>query len=185
MPVSTIVIQPSATRAAHRALTAIILAGAVAVAAACGTTDPVLAHDPLAGLTEASATDSAGNPAPTTTDAGPGSFHGTVLGPSEPGAGNDSLLTAPRIAGVRVTVYRVDGEGRVGEVTADLGIPLDHVFTDAQGRFQLPVLPGGRYAVGFVPPAGSPYSGVFAIADAHPTSNTHPWWVVLPRRTTP
>ncbi len=157
-----------------------ILAGAMAAFTACGTTDPDRRFDPLAGLAHASATDSVGNSAPAPTATGPGAFRGTVLGPSLPGAGNDSLATAPRVEGVRVTVYPVDGEGGIGEPTPDVGIPLDHVFTDAQGRFQLPEMPAGRYAVGFFPPVGSPYRGVYVIADAHPGSNTHPWWVVLP-----
>jgi hypothetical protein len=149
--------------------------------AACGTTDVEVERSPLDGFAEATATDSAGNPLPPPTGTGPGSFRGTVLGPSAPGAGNDSLATAPRLAGVRVTAYPLDRSGAVGETTADLGVPIANVFTDSVGAFQLPTLPAGEYAVSFAPSEGSGYAGVYVITQAHPTSNATPWWVVLPR----
>lgn len=125
---------------------------------------------PLDGLTQYAGTDSTGTPPPppptgTTT---PGYFQGTVIGPSEPGAGSDSLATAPRIAGVRVSAYAALEQG-----------PVASVVTGADGRFVLPLLPGGHYAVTFTPPINSPYGGVWATAPAHAQSHTHPWWVVL------
>ncbi|MCC7003488.1 MAG: hypothetical protein IT357_15130 [Gemmatimonadaceae bacterium] len=162
-----------------RALASAALALTLGVAA-CGTTD-VEIESPLDGFAEATATDSAGNPLPPPTGTGPGSFRGTVLGPSAPGAGNDSLATAPRIAGVRVTAYPLNRDGVVGEVTADIGLPIAHVFTDSLGVFQMPTLPSGRYAVLFAPSDGSGYAGVYVTTEAHPTSNATPWWVVLPR----
>lgn len=127
---------------------------------------------PLDGLVQYAGTDSIGAPPPPATgNPTAGYFRGTVVGPSAPGAGNDSLATAPRIAGVTVSVY------------AELeGSPVASVVTGADGRFVLPTLPGGHYAVTFTPPINSPYGGVWATAPIHAASHTHPWWVVLWKR---
>ena len=132
---------------------------------------------PLSGLAREDTRDSVGNPPPpppvgTPT---PGSVHGTVLGPSEPGAGNDSLETAPRVVGATVTAYPVESMG----VEPDLGPAAASVVTDANGKFALPELPGGEYVVTFNPPANSPYGGVWVTTVIHSGSNEHPWWVVL------
>src|SRR5215218_2086916 len=78
----------------------------VAVAlVACGDTEPTQPNSsPLAGLNKTVSNDSVETSNPTTTS-GPGYFRGTVLGPALPGAGNDSLKTAPKIAGVVVTIF--------------------------------------------------------------------------------
>ena len=57
--------------------------------------------------------------------------------------------------------------------------PVATVITGADGRFVLPTLPAGHYAVTVTPPVNSPYGGVWATAPAHAESHTHPWWVVL------
>jgi hypothetical protein len=103
-----------------------------------------------------------------------------VLGQSEPNAGNDSLETAPRVAGVRVTAYPYLGASTSG--APDLGPEAASVITGADGAFQLPELPGGEYAVTFEPPANSIYQGVWVHAISHSGSNEYPWWVVLPKK---
>jgi hypothetical protein len=135
---------------------------------------------PLEGLSVRTASDSAGAtvpPAPS--EPSPGTFRGTVLGAAEPGSGNDSLTTMPRIVGARVSAYPVVDNSvtppRVGVLAATL-------LTDANGRFELPQLPGGLYVVTVEPPAGSAFGGVWVSATAHSLSAEHPWWVVLWRR---
>lgn len=142
-----------------------------------GSVDPVVS--PLAGLASFAAADSAGNPPPPppTTAATPGYFRGTVIGPSASGAGNDSLQTAPRVVGATVRAYPVLG-GSAGQW--QLGDVLGTATTDANGQFTLAQLPGGNYVVTITPPAGSPYRGVYATAEAHGQSHVYPWWVVLP-----
>jgi hypothetical protein len=147
----------------------------VAIATACsseGTSGP--AGDPLAGLTIAERGDTAPAP-PVSTPRSPGYFVGTVYG-YEPGP--DTLASAVRLEGARVTAYiRVDGsEG----VTA--GRQVASVFTNAQGYFQLPTLPGGEYVVAFVPAAASPYQGGWTVAEAWQQSGDSPWWIMLPRK---
>ena len=131
----------------------------------------------LAGLAPRTAADSVGNPPPPPpTNPTPGSFHGTVLGPSEPGAGNDSLATAPRVSGAVVAAYPVTG-GSQADPT--LGPAAASVTTGANGKFQLPTLSGGEYVVTFTPPANSIYGGVWVTAVTSANSNDHPWWVTL------
>lgn len=127
---------------------------------------------PLDGLVQYGSTDSTGTPPPPPVGTpAPGFFQGTVVGPSTPGAGNDSLATAPRIAGVTVAAY----------TQLDIA-PVASVVTSADGRFVLPTMPGGHYVVTFTPPPGSPYGGVWASAPVHATSSNHHWWVVLWKR---
>jgi hypothetical protein len=146
-----------------------------ALAVACS--DPTGSENsPLAGLAVRAGTDSVGNqPPPQPTTPTPGSFHGTVLGAST-GTGGDTLLTAPRIAGVVVTAYPVTG-GTPAAPT--LGSAEATVTTGADGKFQLPQLDGGEYVVTFNPPSGSIYGGVWVTAWTSSMSNDHPWWVVL------
>ena len=161
------------------ALAFVALLAAVVACSDDELTDP--GASPIAGLVAKSATDSVGNapPAVPPGNATPGSFHGTVLGPSQPGAGNDSLQTAPRVAGATVTAYPVlGGDG----ANARLGAAVATALTGADGKFQLATLAGGEYTVTIVPPASGPYAGVWVTAIAHATSNVHPWWVVLPRK---
>ncbi len=149
------------------------------LAAACGGGGDALIppFSPTAGLNNFAGTDSAGNPLPPVPPGeSNGYFTGTVLGPSAPGAGNDSLATAPRVVGARITAYpALSPAGAAGP----LGPAVVEMFTDAQGRFTLPPLQGGLYVVTITPPTGSPYGGVWVTAHAHSGSHLHPWWVVL------
>jgi hypothetical protein len=143
--------------------------------AACTDAPTNAEPSPLAGLSPATVFDSVGNtPPPPVGTAGPGTFHGTVLGPSLVGAGGDTLATAPRVAGARVAAIPV-----LGGTAPPFGPEEGAVITDANGRFQLPLLAGGEYIVTVTPRAGSIYGGVWSAATAHATSNDHPWWVVL------
>lgn len=150
--------------------------------AACEMGDPDTgAPNPLAGLRALDARDSTGTlvPEPPEGDPTTGHFVGTVLGPSAPGSGNDSLATAPRVVGARLTAYPIITSG---VASGTLGAAAAEIWTGADGRFTLPPLAGGPYVVTVTPPAGSPYQGVFVTATAHATSHEHPWWVVLPLR---
>lgn len=151
---------------------------AVAIAAACSTDTTVQPNpSPLAGLNHSESGDTANvNHSPTGT--GPGYFRGTVLGPSAPGAGNDSLNTAPRIAGVVVTIY----QRQSGVDTVAVGDAKGTVTTGADGKFTLPTLPAGEYVVTFVPPSNSGYYGAYAFGPLRENSSDFPWWVVLAKK---
>ena len=153
----------STTKWFSRSAPSLVLLASLLVA--CDENDPTRSgSSPLSGLSQAPGKDSTGSPPPPPPAIPtPGYFHGTVLGPSAPGAGNDSVATAPRVAGVVVTVYpRISSSS----ATPDVGPAAATVVTGADGKFQLPTIAGGEYVVTFNPPAGSPYGGV---------------WVTLPR----
>ena len=155
----------------------LMLTFAAGLTVACSDGPTESEDSPLAGLAQRDAADSVGNPLPPPpTNPTPGSFHGTVLGPSEPGSGNDSLATAPRVLGAVVTAYPVTGGT---EVNPTLGNVAATVTTGADGKFQLPTLAGGTYVVTFNPPASSIYGGVWVTAATSANSNDHPWWVIL------
>ena len=167
-------------RATSRAsrVTAVTLIALTASFAACdGVTDPGQ-RSPLDGLQYAVGTDSVGNPPPppvgTTT---PGYFQGTVLGPSTPGGGPDTLATALRVAGARLAAFAMPNSGMV--TPENLGEEIAAVTTGADGKFVFPTLPGGSYVVTVTPPATSIYGGVWVTATVHSTSHEFPWWVVL------
>ena len=144
---------------------------------ACSDSPTETGNSPLTGLAQRDGKDSVGNPLPPPpVTPVPGSFHGTVLGPSQPGSGGDTLATAPRIGGVVATAYPVTG-GTQEHPT--LGAAAATVTTSADGKFQLPTLPGGTYVVTFNPPASSIYGGVWVTAAISATSNDWPWWVIL------
>ena len=147
---------------------------------ACGSDNPTASDDsPLAGLTKTEGRDSTGTSVPNPPTPGtPGYFRGTVLGPSVPGAGNDSLATAPRISGVVVTAYPRLSDG----VPPEVGAAAATVTTGSDGKFQLPTLSAGEYVVTFNPPSGSIYTGVWVTATAYAGSSEWPWWVVLPKK---
>jgi hypothetical protein len=130
-------------------------------------------QSPLAGLVSIDANDTvpespAPQPSPT-----PGSFHGTVRG-YEPGP--DTLASAVKLPNVKVTAYvRIS----VSTDSIGTGTVAGSTLTDANGDWQLPTLPGDEYIVTFVPPEGSKYRGVWAIATAHSGSNQSPWFIML------
>lgn len=161
-----------------RRLFALVFLGALAVITACddkGLTDAN--RSPLAGLARADGTDSLGNAPPPATDLESGYFRGRVLGQADPIPGQDSVETAPRVAGVLVRAYpRMDAN----DASPELGPATASVTTDVNGDFQFPLLDGGAYVVTFTPPDESIYSGVWVTAVAHSASHEHPWWVVLP-----
>jgi hypothetical protein len=156
---------------------ALVLAITTGFAIACSDdpTEPAN-DDPLAGLAQRDGRDSTGNPlpAPPSTPVA-GGFHGTVLGPSTPGQGNDTLATAPRIEGVVVKAFKIVG-GTQAE--PELGPVEQAVTTGADGKFAL-TLSGGDYVVTFTPPSNSIYGGVWVTASTSTTSNEWPWWVIL------
>ncbi|HEX9691703.1 MAG TPA: hypothetical protein VGA22_06365 [Gemmatimonadales bacterium] len=154
------------------ALSAAALAVASLVAAGCADPPTAGNEDVLAGLEAVSTNDSG----PTQPIDGPGSFRGGVMG-YDPGP--DTLDTTVRLPNVQVTVYtRVDSEGDA----VGVGPEVVSVLTDENGEFQTPELPGGEYVVTFMPPADSRYSGGWTIGVAHPESNQHPWWIMLPAK---
>ncbi len=147
------------------------------LAVACSDDPTGSETSPIAGLAQREGSDSTGNPLPPPpTNPTPGSFHGTVLGPSAPGSGGDTLATAPRVADVVVKAFPVTG-GTQAEPT--LGPVAASVTTGADGKFQLPTLAGGTYVVTFTPPSNSIYGGVWVTAATSATSNDWQWWVVL------
>lgn len=155
----------------------------LALAAACGSaTDSTPDASPLVGLSGIDAVDSAGHGVSVPlSPQGSGYVRGTVLAPSPPGAGNDSLQTAPRIAGVVIRIYPIVGNPIGANPT--LGALLTTVTTDANGRFQTPVIDGtaGWHALTFTPPASAGYQAVWARTQFWTGSSDTPWWVTLPR----
>ncbi len=137
--------------------------------------------DPLEGLLAATVRDSVGNGIPEPLSAqGSGYVIGTVMEPGVPGAGgNDSLATKPRIAGVTVRVYEIDSGGETAN--AALGDLVATVVTDANGRFQTPVIDGteGEHILLFTPPSGSAFRSAYARTRFWTGSHTTPWWVTL------
>ena len=151
------------------------------IALACSGRDnliqpPVLS--PLAGLNESTARDSLGTLPPVPNGAlSPGDIRGTILGPSPVGSSGDTLATAPRVAGVEITVYQIlDDSGPVPEV----GPPIANTISGVDGKFSLMGLPGGPVVVTFEPPSSGPYAGTWSSSVIHGGSGDHPWWVVLP-----
>lgn len=150
---------------------------AAAVAACSSDSTGATLPGPLAGLSESSPRDSVGGTPPEHPVTGEGQVRGTVLGPSLPGSGNDSLQTAPRIANARITAYLVTGQDPI-----TIGASAASVTTDAEGRFMLPVLPAGLYAVTVEPPAPSIYVGQYILGEVHSESINFPWWIVLAKK---
>jgi hypothetical protein len=157
-------------------VTSVVAALIVAACASDSVVQP--GGSPLAGLSRSGSGDTANvNHSPTGT--GPGYFRGTVLGPSSPGAGNDSLNTAPRIAGVVVTIFE---RKPTAADTMAVGDAKGTVTTGADGKFSLPTLPAGEYVVTFVPPSSSGYYGAYAFGPLRENSSDYPWWVVLAKK---
>ena len=155
--------------------------GAVLFVACADQSPTPIGQSPLTGLSKASTNDSTGTPVPPppTGTATPGYVRGTVMAPSTNAPpGTDTLATATRIVGAKVTAYP-----RVRSTTDTLGAgPMAaQVETDAKGEFQLPQLPGGEYIITFNPPASQAtvYGGVWTVTTIHSNSSLHPWWIVL------
>ena len=158
---------------------ALVLAATGACSDSPGEPTP---SNPLTGLVSKAAVDSAGNGVTQPlSPQGSGSVRGTVLAPSAPGAGNDSLNTATRIAGVVIRIYPVIGSPDVASPT--LGPLQATVTTDANGRFETPVIDGtqGWHVLTFTPPTGSGYQAVWSRTQFWTQSTDSPWWVTLPR----
>ena len=152
---------------------ALTVAGGLLAACAHDTVAP--AGGPLTGLRETSGQDSSVSNGQ---NSGPGFYHGTVLGESPIGSGNDSLASAPRLANVRVTIYQ-EIQTANGPLT---GTEMGSVVTGVDGLFTLPTLASGAYVVTFVPPSTSPYHGVYAFGYLTANSSNYPWWVVLGKK---
>ncbi len=151
----------------------------VVLAVSCTDATGPRSRSPLAGLDAGIQLDSAGNPlTPPVGPVAPGYFHGTVRGPNVPGIGGDTLGTSPRIANVAVKAFPIVAQDGAN---LTLGPLAASTTTNAQGKFTLPELPGGAYAVTFTPPAGGAYSGVWVTAQANAESHLWPWWVTLQR----
>lgn len=132
----------------------------------------------LAGLSITGRNDTVATPSPSVS--GSGYFRATVRGPALLGAGNDSLSTSPKLAGVTATICpRVES---TLSSQLPVGPAAGSAVTDGQDQFQLPVLPAGEYVVTFVPPAGSIHQGVYAFGPLRSNRGEYPWWVVLPKK---
>jgi hypothetical protein len=156
-----------------RAIALLLLAGGLA---ACGSDNPTEpTGSPLDGLKVTTKGDTV-----TTypTESGPGHFQGTVMGASINHTG-DTLMTAPRIVGVVVTIYpRIN----LSSSTVDIGPAAGSITTGEDGKFTLPTLPSGEYVVTFVPPANSGYNGAWTTSPLRSNSEAFPWWVVLDKK---
>ena len=167
---------------AHHSRTgASVLLLLVAAVACDGSVGPDQ-RNPLRGVRQVSAADSTGSGVPQPlSPIGSGSVVGIVIGPSAPGAGNDSLLSAPRIVGVVIRIHPVLGDDDPAAPT--LGPVVATLTTDANGRFTTPVV--GSTSLGhvltFTPPSGSPYAAVWTRTQFWSNSAATPWWVMLPR----
>ena len=155
-----------------------LLVAAVACDASVGPDQ----RNPLRGVRQVSALDSTGGGVPQPlSPIGSGAVVGTVIGPSAPGAGNDSLLSAPRIAGVVIRIHPVLGDEDPAAPT--LGPVVATLTTDANGRFATPVI--GSTSLGhvltFTPPSGSSSAAVWTRTQFWSNSAATPWWVMLPR----
>jgi hypothetical protein len=157
----------------------LILALTSGLTVACSDDPSGPESSPLAGFSQQQGRDSVGNslpPAPSVPTAG--GFHGTVLAPSGSHTpGQDTLATAPRIAGVVVNAYKWQAGSYEGDKPV-LGALEQTVTTGADGKFALD-LSGGDYVVSFTPPANSEYGGVYVTASTSANSNQWPWWVIL------
>ena len=86
------------------------------------------------------------------------------------------MVTAPRIANVKVTAYTI-ASNTGGEVAP--GDQVATTTTNASGDFQLPTLPGGNYVVTFIPPAESKYRGQYTSGPVNSQTDRYPWYIVL------
>jgi hypothetical protein len=161
----------------------LLLALSASFGVACSDDDPIAPpSSPLDGLVQVEERDSTGAIPVPPGEGGPlepGIFRGRVLGQADPGVGDDTLETAPRLGGVEVTAYElISSNGGVPNV----GPEVASVVTGSDGTFQFPELPGGEYVVTFEPPQNSIYRGVWVTAIVHSGSGDLPWWIVLQKK---
>lgn len=155
---------------------ALVVGATVAIACSDSTEAPfVTTNSPLAGLLKGVTNDSAPATSGSSTTATSGTIHGTVRGQAVPGSGPDTMATAPRIANVKVTAYKLVGDG----ATATAGEQVGATTTNASGEFSLPALPGGSYYVTFVPPSDSKYRGQYVFGPVNSQTDSYPWYIVL------
>ena len=155
----------------------------LAAALACGDSRPTApdgGSDPLDNLVQVQSPDTArsggGSGSPPATE-GDGLFRGMVEGYSE-AVFPDTLKSAKPLANVTVTAYPAeltDSDPKLGSAAAT-------VTTNAAGEFTFPTLPGGLYAVTFVPPSGAAYESAWTLATAQPQSSDWPWTIMLPMK---
>jgi hypothetical protein len=69
-----------------------------------------------------------------------------------------------------------------GTGVVQTGAEAGSVVTSTTGEFTLPTLPAGEYVVTFIPPAGSPYNGVYVSGRLDSNRSKYPWWVVLSKK---
>jgi hypothetical protein len=131
----------------------------------------------LTGLPEGYPHDRNNVPQPVAPLEGSGQLRGTVVGYSPPGAGADSLDTAPRIVGAAITVYPVTSPS----APFTLGPAVAGGTTNENGAFLVSVLPAGEYVV-TIQTTDSRYSGQWLRGTIHPGTMQHGWWVVLAAR---
>ena len=153
---------------------------AVVLCAGCESPTRVPQFD-LQGLTQTTATDSAGSPLPPgNAEATPGYIRGVVRSSElQRPEGPDTLVNSVRLAGVRVAALPVTDLSTSPPTT---GATAAEVTTNANGEFTLPRLPGGLYVVTFTPPVGSDYQGVWTIVTINSSTADYPWWVTLFKR---
>jgi len=155
-----------------------VLAAIVGIACSDTPEGPIAtSSSPLAGLLKGLANDSAPT-APGSSTLGSGAIHGTVRGQSAPGSGPDTMATAARVSGVKVTAYKLVLEG----TTPTAGAQVAATTTDSTGAFALPSLPGGNYVVTFVPPNDSKYRGQYVFGPVNSETDRFPWYIVLSNR---
>lgn len=164
----------------------------LAVATACEPSQT----EPPAGLAfeydvrRVAATDSVGTPLPPPVEEeGPGYFRGVVRS-NVTTAGPDTLATSVRLAGVIVRAIPLLGTTGPSDpgtmaispstIPPGAGPVAATVITAADGSFQFPTLPGGRYMVTFEPVTDE-FTWAWVLAIASPSSGNLPWWVTLSR----
>ena len=99
------------------------------------------------------------------------------------GEGQDTMATAPKLAGVVVKAYKHLGYSG-NEVL--IGEQVGSLTTDDNGWYGYFTLPPGSYVVTFTPPANSAFRSIYVTHDSPgaPPGSTivHTWAIFLPRK---
>lgn len=163
-------------RLVHPRYRALALFAALVVAAACSDSPTSSADDrSLEGLVTLSLDDSVNGPPDDTVPDGPGHFKGVVRG-WDPSV-SDTMASLVPLPNVRVTAYERDGTVQQPE----LGDPVAQTFSNQQGHWELPTVPGGEYIITFVPAASSGYRSGWTLGFAWPGSGNNTWGISLPK----